>query len=145
MIIGSISENKVTDLTEDRTRFKKPLAKRSKDYCSDSIDKPMAKKKKSNNMNFDFGKTIPKNELDLRFDFSYRDDRTVNHILDQEQSVATRGMKTIRISPSIDYIINNRLTIRLFYDYSRTIPAVSNSFPITNSKMGVTVRFSLSQ
>ncbi|MCH2043465.1 MAG: cell surface protein SprA [Saprospiraceae bacterium] len=95
--------------------------------------------------NFDFGKTIPKNELDLRFDFSYRDDRTVNHILDQEQSVATRGMKTIRISPSIDYIINNRLTIRLFYDYSRTIPAVSNSFPITNSKMGVTVRFSLSQ
>lgn len=95
--------------------------------------------------NFDFGKTTPKNELDVKFDFSYRNDKTVNHVLDQELSVATRGMKTIRIAPSIDYIISNRLTIRLFYDYSRTIPAVSNSYPINNSRMGLTIRFSLSQ
>lgn len=102
-------------------------------------------KKKPNNMNFDFGKTIPKNELDIRFEFSYRDDKTINHVLDQNNSVATRGMKTIRISPSIDYAINNRLTVRLFYDYNRTIPAVSTSFPVTNTKGGVTVRFSLAQ
>lgn len=95
--------------------------------------------------NFDFGKTTPKNELTIKFDFSYRDDKTVNHILDQDQSVATRGMKTIRISPSIDYALNNRLSFRLFYDYSRTIPAVSTSYPITNTKFGLTVKFSLSQ
>jgi cell surface protein SprA len=102
-------------------------------------------KKPSNNFNFDFGKTIAKNELDIRFEFSYRDDKTINHVLDQNNSVATRGMKTIRISPSIDYAINNRLTVRLFYDYNRTIPAVSTSFPVTNTKGGVTVRFSLAQ
>ncbi len=103
------------------------------------------KKKDKTNFSFDFGKTIPKNELEFKFDFSYRDDKTVNHILDQDNHVATRGMKTLRISPSIDYIINNRLTIRLFYDYNRTIPAVSTSFPVTNTRGGVTVRFSLSQ
>ena len=102
-------------------------------------------KKKNNSFDFDFGKTIPKNELDIKFDFSFRDDKTVNHVLDQNNSVATRGMKTIRISPSIDYAINNRLTIRLFYDYNRTIPAVSTSFPVTNTKAGVTVRLSLAQ
>ncbi len=94
---------------------------------------------------FDFGKTIPKNEMEFKFDFSYRDDKTVNHILDQNNHVATRGMKTIRISPSIDYIINNRLTLRLFVDYNQTIPAVSTSFPITNVRGGLTVRFSLAQ
>ena len=104
-----------------------------------------AKPKDKTNFNFDFGKTIPKNELNIKFDFSYRNDKTVNHILDQNNSVATRGMKSIRISPSIDYVINNRLTIRLFYDFNRTIPAVSTSFPVTNTKAGVTVRFSLSQ
>ena len=95
--------------------------------------------------NFSFGKTIAKDELNLKFDFSYRDDRTVNHILDQDQSVATRGMRTIRIAPSIEWIPNNRLTFRLFVDYTQTIPAVSTSFPITNVKGGLTIRFSLSQ
>jgi cell surface protein SprA len=103
------------------------------------------KSKDKTNFSFDFGKTIPKNEMEFKFDFSYRDDRTVNHILDQDNHVATRGMKTIRISPSIDYILNNRLTFRLFFDYNRTIPAVSSSFPVTNTRGGLTVRFSLSQ
>ncbi len=103
------------------------------------------KPKDKTNFSFDFGKTIPKNEMEFKFDFSYRDDRTVNHILDQDNHVATRGMKTIRISPSIDYILNNRLTFRLFFDYNRTIPAVSSSFPVTNTRGGLTVRFSLSQ
>jgi len=101
--------------------------------------------KDKTNFNFDFGKTIPKNELDIKFEFSFQDDKTVNHVLDQNNSVATRGTKIIRISPSIDYAINNRLTVRIFYDFNRTIPAVSTSFPVTNSKAGVTVRFSLAQ
>lgn len=95
--------------------------------------------------NFDFGKTVAKDELNLKCDFSFRDDKTVNHILDQDQSVATRGMKTIRVSPSIEWIPNNRLTFRLFFDYTQTIPAVSTSFPITSVKGGITIRFSLSQ
>jgi cell surface protein SprA len=67
----------------------------------------------------------------------------VNHLLDQGNSVVTRGLKTIRISPSIDYAINKQLNIRLFYDRSETIPATSASFPITNTQAGLTVRFAL--
>lgn len=87
--------------------------------------------------------TKPKNDLNFKFDFSFRDDITVNHLLDQENSVVTRGLKTIRISPSIDYAINKQLNIRLFFDRSQTIPATSASFPITNTQAGLTVRFAL--
>ena len=82
-------------------------------------------------------------DMNFKFDFSWRDDITVNHLLDQGVSVPTRGMKTIRISPSIDYAVNKQLNLRLFYDYSRTIPATSASFPITNTSAGLQIRFSL--
>jgi len=83
------------------------------------------------------------NDLDIKFDFSFRDDLTVNHLLDQENSQLTRGLQTIRISPSVNYQVNSRLNLRFFFDQSRTIPKTSASFPITNTQAGVTVRFSL--
>ena len=95
--------------------------------------------------NFDFGRTVAKDELNITCDISFRDDKTVNHILDQDQSVATRGMRTLRISPAVEWIPNNRLTFRLFFDYTQTTPAVSTSFPITSLKGGLNVIFSLSQ
>ena len=88
-------------------------------------------------------KVKPKSDLNFKFDFSFRDDITINHVLDQETSVVTRGLKTIRISPSIDYAINKNINIRLFYDRSQTIPATSASFPITNTQGGLTIRYAL--
>jgi len=89
-------------------------------------------------------KKLP-NEINFKFDVSYRDNVTFNQRLDQDVSEPTRGMKTIRVSPSIDYVINNRLNIRIFFDRNRTIPATSATYPITNTKAGVTLRFSLTQ
>lgn len=83
------------------------------------------------------------NEINFRFDFSFRDNVTLSQRLDQQVSEPTRGTKTIRVSPSIDYVINNRLNIRLFFDRNRSIPATSASYPITNTNAGVTLRFTL--
>ncbi|MEX0811553.1 MAG: cell surface protein SprA [Chitinophagales bacterium] len=85
------------------------------------------------------------NDINFNFEFSIRDNVTTNYILDQDISQPTQGMKTIRVSPSIDYVINKRLNIRLFFDRNRTIPATSASYPITNTKAGITLRFSLAQ
>ena len=85
------------------------------------------------------------NDLNFKFDFSYRDNKTLNHKLDQNITEPTSGMKSIRISPSIDYIVSNRLNLKLFYDRNRTIPATSASYPITNTQAGITIRFSLAQ
>ena len=89
------------------------------------------------------GSASQANDLNFKFDFSFRDDITLKHILDQNITEPTRGLKSIRISPSIDYTINEQLTLRWFVDYNRTIPATSASFPITNVQGGLTVRFTL--
>jgi cell surface protein SprA len=94
-----------------------------------------------------FGKTKQTitNDVNLKLDFSVRDDITINHLLDQNQSLPTRGLKTIRISPTADYSISQQLSLRLFFDYSRTMPATAQQFPITNAKGGLTIRFALTQ
>ncbi len=83
------------------------------------------------------------NDLNIKFDFSFRDDISINHYLDQETAEPTRGTRTISISPSVDYDVNKRLNLRLFFDYNKTIPKTSAAFPITNTQGGITVRFSL--
>ncbi len=148
-----LSEQNTTDVTVGfGWKFKnfKPInivnLFKKKDKDGNPIKKDKNKLKLGEmDFNFDFGKTVAKDELNIKCDISFRDDKTVNHILDQDQSVATRGMKTIRVSPSVEWIPNNRLTFRLFFDYTQTIPAVSTSFPITSVKGGLTIRFSLSQ
>ena len=82
-------------------------------------------------------------DLTFKFDFSYRDDITVNYIIDGDISEPTRGLSSLRISPSIDYDINRNLNLRLFFDYSFTNPKISSSFPITSSQGGLAVQFTL--
>ncbi len=116
------------------------------DLDGSSIKKKIDEKKGRTSKNDPKGGTSKDkkgSDMNFKFDFSFRDDVTVNHLLDQGVSVPTRGMKTIRISPSIDYAVNKQLNLRLFYDYSRTIPATSASFPITNTSAGLQIRFSL--
>ncbi|MFT6685315.1 MAG: cell surface protein SprA, partial [Bacteroidia bacterium] len=88
-------------------------------------------------------KVILHNDLNMRFDFSYRDNVIVNHQLDQGVSRPTSGSTVITVSPSIDYVINKQLNIRIFLDRNKTIPKTTASFPTTTTRAGVTLRFSL--
>ena len=85
------------------------------------------------------------NDVTFRFDFSLRDDATANTKLDQNTSFGTSGQKVIRIAPSIDYVLNKRVSLKLYFEQNRNIPKISNSFPITNTRGGLQVRISLSQ
>jgi cell surface protein SprA len=85
------------------------------------------------------------NDVNFKFDFSFRDNVIYAHKLDQNIGEPVSGMKQIKISPSIDYVVNNRLNIRLFFDRTRTIPHTSQSYPMTSAQGGITVRFTLGQ
>ncbi|MGB3163077.1 MAG: hypothetical protein WBA96_06070, partial [Chitinophagaceae bacterium] len=85
------------------------------------------------------------NDVTFKFDFSLRDDATSNSKLDQNQAFGTAGQKVIRIAPSIDYILNNRVSMKLYFEQTRNIPKISNSFPITNTRGGLQIRISLTQ
>jgi cell surface protein SprA len=92
-----------------------------------------------------FGVKKLKNELIAKIDVGVRDDRSTNTFLANNISVTSRGQKMIRISPTIDYSVRQNLTLRLYFDRQQTIPYVSNSYPMTTTKAGVTFRFIFAQ
>jgi cell surface protein SprA len=91
------------------------------------------------------GKMKLDNDVTFRMDFSLRDDATSNSKLDQRTSFGTAGQKVIRIAPSIDYIVNSRVSIKMYFEQNKNIPKISNTFPITNTRGGLQVRISLAQ
>jgi cell surface protein SprA len=85
------------------------------------------------------------NDASFRLDFSIRDDVTANSRLDQTQALPTAGQKVVFINPTIDYVISNRVNIKLYFEQRRVIPKISTSPPITNTRAGVQIRISLAQ
>lgn len=85
------------------------------------------------------------NEINFRFDFRIRDNVNANSKLDQETTFATGGSKEITLSPSVDYFLNNRVNIKLYFDQRKVMPYISSSAPTTNTRAGIQIRISLAQ
>lgn len=85
------------------------------------------------------------NDAAFRIDLSFRDDVTANSRLDQLQALPTAGQKVILINPTIDYVINNRVNLKFYFEQRRVEPKISTAPPITNTRAGVQVRLSLAQ
>jgi len=85
------------------------------------------------------------NDMTFRLDMSYRDDATTNSYLDQNAAVPVGGQQVISISPSVDYVINNRINLKLYFDSRRTIPKISSSPPVTTTRAGIQIRISLAE
>ena len=95
-------------------------------------------------LNKDGGKKL-ENDINFKLDFSIRDDVTSNNRLDQGSAIPTSGQKVIKISPSIDYVLNNRINLRLYFDQQRVIPYISSSAETINTRAGLQIRISLAQ
>jgi cell surface protein SprA len=85
------------------------------------------------------------NDLSFKLDISMRDDAQSNSRLDQANAYSTGGQKVITIQPSIDYVMNNRINLKLYFDQRRVIPYISTSAPITNTRAGLQLRIALAQ
>ncbi|MEP6675203.1 MAG: cell surface protein SprA [Ferruginibacter sp.] len=83
------------------------------------------------------------NEINFRFDYKISDNVTANSRLDQENNYATSGAKETTITPSIDYFLNSRVNVKLYFDQRIVKPYISSSAPITNTRAGVQIRVSL--
>jgi cell surface protein SprA len=85
------------------------------------------------------------NEISFRIDFRVRDNVTANSRLDQDNNFATSGSKETSISPTIDYFLNSKINLKLYFDQRRVKPYISSSAPTTNTRAGIQIRISLSQ
>jgi len=94
---------------------------------------------------FKIGKVERASDLDLRADFSIRDNRTVIRKIAENRNELTAGQRIFSIKFSVDYKFNDRLNLRLFYDRVANTPLISTTFPTANTNAGISLRFTLSQ
>jgi len=88
---------------------------------------------------------VLENDINFRFDLTYRDNAISNNILDQRNTIPTGGQKVISINPSIDYVLNNRIRLRLFMEQNRVVGYIATPPPVVNTRAGLQVNISLAQ
>ncbi|MET4074246.1 cell surface protein SprA [Hymenobacter sp. UYCo722] len=104
---------------------------------------------------------VLKNNLTARLDLSIRDNITIQRSIiniveaGNTQGAApfegnalgqiTNGNKTFQLRPTIDYLLNTRLNLQLYYSQTVTTPRISNAFRNTASEGGMQLRYSLTQ
>jgi cell surface protein SprA len=94
---------------------------------------------------FQIGGKTPESDLNLRVDLSWRQNNTVIRKMEENQNQVTAGQDIISIKTSADYVIDQRLNLRAFYERVINKPVISTSFPSTNTNIGISLRFTLTQ
>ncbi|MCK6609817.1 MAG: cell surface protein SprA [Bacteroidia bacterium] len=83
------------------------------------------------------------NDINFRFDFTIRENITRVRNLDRPSNDPVLGQSIISIKPTIDYMINEKLMLRIFYDRRQTNPFTSNSFPTVITSGGFSLRYTI--
>lgn len=86
---------------------------------------------------------IPKSDLNIRADVSFRNNQTVIRKSVEEINVLTAGQNILSIKTSADYQMTDKLIVRFFCDRVMTNPLVSSSFKTANTNAGLSLRFLL--
>ncbi len=84
-----------------------------------------------------------KNDLNFKMDVAIRDNKTVIYRADVQDPEISAGSKNITFRPSIDYVINQKFNLRLYYDSNVTKPYTSQTFVTAFSNFGVNLRFNI--
>jgi cell surface protein SprA len=83
------------------------------------------------------------NNMDFKLDVSVRDNKTVIYRADVEEAEVSAGAKNITLRPSVDYVLNQRFNLKVFYDSNITKPYTSQSFNTSFSNFGFSLRVTL--
>jgi cell surface protein SprA len=65
--------------------------------------------------------------------------------IDEEINQISTGQQVTSINLTIDYNLNQRFNIRFYFDKVINSPYVSNQYRTSNTKGGLTLRFTLAQ
>ncbi|MDT8431786.1 MAG: cell surface protein SprA [Bacteroidales bacterium] len=83
-------------------------------------------------------------DLNVRVDFSYRNNQTVIRKLeDISGSEITAGQEILSVKATADYMLSDKFTLRAFYDQRINKPYISNSYDNANYNMGFSLTFTL--
>ena len=86
------------------------------------------------------------NDLNLRADFSWRDQNALCRNIQNITTQATSGNKALKISFSADYTFSRMLTLNAYYDHQTNIPVISaSSYPTSTNDFGISLKFALTK
>lgn len=86
-----------------------------------------------------------KSDLSLKADFSIARNMTTLRQLDQAINQISTGQQVISINFTADYNLSQKFTLRFYFNKIINSPYVSNQYYTSNTKGGLTLRFTLSQ
>lgn len=86
------------------------------------------------------------NDLNLRLDFTFRNQSALNRDIPTTLTQATSGNKAVQVSFSAEYALSRYLTVSAFYDRQMNKPLLtSSSYPITTQDFGINFKFILNR
>ncbi|HUX94643.1 MAG TPA: cell surface protein SprA [Bacteroidales bacterium] len=91
------------------------------------------------------GQRALRSDLNLRLDFSVRDNKTLARKLIENVNQPVVGQKVFTVGTTADYILSDRFNLQIFADHSMTNPFVANTFPTSNTNFGFSLKFTLVQ
>lgn len=84
-------------------------------------------------------------DLNLKLDFSLRDNRTVLRRIDQNIDQVSSGQKVMSLNFSADYMMSQRMTMRFYFDQVINNPYMANQYRNSTTNGGISMRFTLAQ
>jgi len=91
------------------------------------------------------GQKALKSDLNVRFNLSIRDNKTIARKLIENVNQPVVGSKVITIGSSADYVLSDRFNLQIFADHTVNNPFVASTFPTSNTNFGFSLRFTLVQ
>lgn len=86
---------------------------------------------------------VLRSDLNLRFDLSIRDNKTLARKLVEDVNQPVVGQKIFSIRATADYVLSDRFNLQVFSDHAMNNPFVANTFPTSNTNFGFSLRFTL--
>ena len=84
---------------------------------------------------------VIKGDINLKADLSYRNNQTIVRYLDYDNNQLAGGQNLWSLKVTADYSFSKNLTAIFYYDHSFSKAVISTSFPITNIRSGITLRY----
>lgn len=84
---------------------------------------------------------IIKSDINIKADFSLRNNETLVRYLDYDNNQLAAGQNIWAIKLTADYAFSKNLTAIFYYDHSFSKAVISTSFPLTNIRSGFTLRY----
>ena len=84
---------------------------------------------------------VIKGDINLKIDFSYRNNKTIIRYLDYDNNQLGGGQNIWSAKLTADYSLSKNFTVIFYYDHSFNKAVISTSFPMTNIRSGFTLRY----